>query len=101
MEVFEKFRAAVNGTITQYFPPLAGAVCTYHGGVCYCSICVEFYKETHFSMFNNICEAHGCGQCLLVTQSDVYMNQLEFILNYAEDAVKQMDATLMKEAGKE
>ena len=67
--------------LEKNFPKIKQNVCNYHG-ICWCAICVQEYKENGFTMFNNSC-SHFEAQCTDVEYSLEMINQIEFLLKYA------------------
>ena len=84
--------AAVEASISRHFPKFDTKLCPTHG-VCWCNDCLEEYRETCFTRFRNACE-HEPTPCEDAGYSELCVNQLQFILKYADFLERTLDLEL-------
>ena len=74
--------STVEACVSRHFPKFATRLCPTHE-ICWCEECLDQYRKTGFTHFRNSCE-HELAQCEDAAYSEIYINQLQFILKYAD-----------------
>ena len=77
---FEQFVAISRKGIKRNALKIGTAVCEDHG-VCFCDLCIGDYTAAGFTNFNNRC-VHFEAQCINSSESEIYINQMEFLYRY-------------------
>ena len=74
--------ATVATTLEAHFPEIDAKLCPTHR-ICWCESCVAEYGKNGYTLFRNGC-VHEQGRCVAANESQLKINQLEFLLEYAE-----------------
>ena len=79
---FEQVVAICHKGIKRNGLKIGTAVCGDHG-ICFCDLGIEAYTAAGFTGFNNRC-SHLEAQCINASESQTYINQMEFLYRYFE-----------------
>ena len=86
--------SVTTASIGKHFPKFAQPLCQTHD-VCWCEECLVWYRATGFTKFRNSCE-HFDAQCLEAAVSEHRINQLQFILKYADRLEEDVETEVIR-----